>query len=113
MALTVDDVKNAVKSDASDDALVQSCFTAADELLEQYVEDQITDEGIPEAVMDRAHLLVAVEMFNQTKAPNGVLNQTYDFGEGDITSTPIRISADPLRPAYAVLSRWMPGATIG
>jgi hypothetical protein len=68
---------------------------------------------VPDAVLDRAYLLVAAEMFNQDQAPNGILNQQYEVEGGGTVSAPVRLSADPMRLAYALLSRWVPPVTIG
>lgn len=64
---------------------------------------------VPEAIYDKAVRVVAVESINQTLAPNGVLNQAYDAGGGEIVSTPVRIGRDPLKPAYPVLDPWLSG----
>lgn len=64
---------------------------------------------VPTEVYDKAVLLVTVEAINQSLAPNGVLNQVFDSGVGDLTSTPVRIGRDPLKPAYPVLDPWTSG----
>lgn len=64
---------------------------------------------VPAEAYDKAVLLVTVEAINQSLAPNGVLNQVYDGGAGDLVSTPLRISRDPLKPAYPVLAPWTSG----
>lgn len=64
---------------------------------------------VPVVIYDKAVRVVAVESINQSLAPNGVLNQVYDVGGGDLTSTPVRISRDPLKPAYPVLDPWLSG----
>lgn len=69
--------------------------------------------AVPGPVLDRAYLLVAAEMFNQDQAPNGILNQQYDVEGGGTVAAPIRLNSDPMRPAYAVLARWVPPVTIG
>lgn len=64
---------------------------------------------VPAEIHDKAVLLVCVEAINQTLAPNGVLNQVYDLGQGEMSSTPVRIGRDPLKPAYPVLAPWTSG----
>lgn len=64
---------------------------------------------VPEVIYDKAVRVVAVESINQSLAPNGVLNQVYDAGAGDLVSTPVRIGRDPLKPAYPVLDPWLSG----
>lgn len=79
-------------------AMVDECLSAGD--------DEVPYD-VPATVLDRAYLLVAAEMFNQDQAPNGILNQQYETVDG-MVATPVRISSDPMRPAYALLSRWVP-----
>lgn len=91
----------------SDDLLTR-CINVADELLKQYAgTDYRTGSalGIPITVAESAQLAVAVEIFNQRKAPNGVLNQAFSSDAGGPLA--VRIGADPLRPAYGLLSRWV------
>lgn len=66
---------------------------------------------IPETVFDEAVLACACEIFNIRRAPNGVLNQQYDVGDGSTTSVPVRISGDPMRPVRPLLSEWIGGLT--
>lgn len=62
------------------------------------------EEDLPDVVFDQAHLAVAVDMFNRRKAPNGVLWQQFDESGA---AAPLRLSNDPLRPAYPILSLWL------
>lgn len=118
MAINVEQLRTAVGAGQGEPNL-KVTLDAAKEVLDAYLEDRLIDDEttepvvIPDSTYDRAHLSVAVEMFNQDRAPNGVLNQVYDVGTGDVASTPVRISADPLRPAYPLLARYMPAAIIG
>lgn len=109
MVITLEQLRDFVRTaDGEDfDTELQSCIDVTDKLLDELLEDAL--ETVPEEVRDRAHLLSAAEMFNQGQAPNGVLNQQYDDG----TSAPIRIGADPLRPAYPLVGRYLPGAIVG
>lgn len=101
MAVTAADLRAEVNAGSgTTDAVLTSCLDVATELLRKYAGDDYT--SIPGKVWDRALTATAVDLFNQRKAPNGVLNQQYD-GE----STPIRISSDPLRPAYPLLAPWL------
>lgn len=108
MAVTAEQVRAFVNVDSDADNEVQSCLVAAKALLDEYVEDVPTDENdqttLPDAIYDRAWLLVAAELFHQDRAPNGVLNQQFEDGP----PVPIRVSADPLRPAYPLLASWVP-----
>lgn len=88
------------------DDLLNNCINVADELLKAYAGDDYRSGDIPVVVAEKAWLAVAVEIFNQRKAPNGVLNQAFS-GEGTPFVQTVRIGADPLRPAYGLLGRWV------
>jgi hypothetical protein len=85
----------------------EACLLVVRELLDEHLRDGGADGQVPDHVYDRALLLSAAELFNQGQAPNGVLNQQYDSGDGLGAVTPIRIGADPLRPAYPLVERWV------
>ena len=96
----------AVNTGGVTDELLTSCINVADELLKEYAGDTYRTAGdIPVLVAERAWLAVAVEIFNQRKAPNGVLNQAFTTGAGGVAA--VRIGADPLRPAYGLLGRFL------
>lgn len=106
MSVDATQLRNEVKAGtAVPDAMLTNCVSVADTLLREYVEDVYGD--IPPSVYDRAWLAVAVDLFNQRRAPNGVLNQQFSSGEGGTESVPVRISADPLRPARPLLRPWV------
>lgn len=79
------------------DAQLNDCLEAAAEQLKEFIGRKV----VPPKSYDRAHLLVANEMLQQDMAPNGILNQQYDGGDG---SVPLRIGRDPLTPAYPILA---------
>lgn len=91
--------------DETMDALIDN----ADVLVESYIEDLPADT-VPATILERAKMLVAAELWNQDQAPNGVLNQQYESPDG-MVDAPIRIGTDPLRPAYALLARWVAPVT--
>lgn len=89
------------------DELLTNCINVADELLKEYAgDDYRTASTIPVVVAEKAWLAVAVEIFNQRKAPNGVLNQAFST-DGGVFAQAVRIGADPLRPAYGLLKRYL------
>lgn len=108
MAVTQERLRNFVGASTSDNDELDSCLAATKDLLDEHLEDVDPASAVPVNVYDRAHLLAAAEMFNQGKAPNGFLNQQFEDG----TEVPVRIGADPLRPAYPLLSKWVPPVTI-
>ena len=88
------------------DELLDNCVTVADELLKEYAGDDYRTAGtIPVTVAEKAWLAVAVEIFNQRKAPNGVLNQAFTAVDG--VPAAVRVGSDPLRPAYGLLRRFL------
>lgn len=107
MSVTNDQVRD--KLNASVSAVSEDEITAAIDVAAVLVTNYIGDALVDPLIIDRATLLVAVEQINQDNAPNGVLNQTYDVGVGDIASTPVRIGRDPMKPAYPVLAPWVSG----
>lgn len=106
MTIDITQLRSEVNAGTSvSDALLTSCVSVADSLLRKHVEDVFDD--IPPSVYDRAWMAVAVDLFNQRRAPNGVLNQQFSTSEGGTESVPVRISADPLRPARPLLRPWV------
>ncbi|NYD43936.1 hypothetical protein [Nocardioides panaciterrulae] len=96
---------NNVPAATVSDTVLSNCVSVANELLKQYAgATYLTD--LPTVIAEKAWLAVAVELFNQRRAPNGVLTQQFSTPDGG-ASVPVRIGADPLRPAYGLLSRWI------
>lgn len=91
------------------DEFLDGCLAVADDLLKKYAGATYrTDGTIPVPVAEKAWLAVAVEIVNQRRAPNGVLNQAFTTDGGTLAQA-VRISADPLRPAYGLLGQWVSG----
>lgn len=97
----------AVGQTAIADETLQNCVTVAGELVRQHTQSDEIRHVIPTSVYEKAWLSVAVELYNQRAAPNGVLNQQFSTVNAP-SSVPIRIGADPLRPAYPLLAPWVP-----
>lgn len=91
------------------DAIANNCINVADALLRQFLTDPVY-MTVPVVIIEKAWLAVAVEIFNQRKAPNGVLNQSFASADGT-ASVAVRIGADPMRPARPLLSPWVGGLT--
>lgn len=112
MAITKDDLRTELgagpaSSGGVPDALLENCISVADELLKEYAGTTYRTAGeIPLTVAEKAWLAVAVELFNQRKAPNGILNQAFST-EGSVFAQAVRIGSDPLRPAYGLLRRFL------
>ena len=89
--------------------LLGECVTVSHELLLQYVQQQ--GATVPDPVFDRAWLVSAVDLFNQSQAPNGVLAQQFTDSDGGTTNVPVRISRDPLAGAYPLLALYVDPVT--
>lgn len=104
-------LREEVGASSSDDGVLQRCLDLAAELVTHHVSDSTTGDEepieIPETVLERAIMVTAAESFAQRNAPNGVLNQQFASSEGDAASVPVRISADPMRPAYPLLEKYL------
>lgn len=115
MTVTADQLRaqvNTTESQLDDDA-AELLLAVALALVEKHVlgddsDDELTDV-VPPEVVDRAVLLVAAEEFAQDSAPNGIVNQAFSDALGDAASTPIRVSRDPMKPAYPILAPWASG----
>lgn len=106
MTVTVEQVIERVGGDTETDTAEA---TRVLELAEQYVTDYVAtdvDAVVPEPARDEAVLRVSTNLFNQAKAPNGVLMNVYD-DTGDGSDTALRVSTDPLRGARWVLSPYV------
>lgn len=114
MSVTATQLRDFVAVSATEvsDTALEGYVATATALVDEYLRDvPVTvppeEPTVPVAIRDRAELLVAAEMFTQDQAPNGFLNQQFDTTDGLVTQ-PVRISSDPLRPAYPLLSSWVP-----
>ncbi|MDQ6524324.1 hypothetical protein RB608_11965 [Nocardioides sp. LHD-245] len=116
MAVTKEQVREELNAStvAVSDTKINAELVVAEKQVNKYLGGP--DDGavpdplpVPTEIYDKAVLLVTTEAINQSLAPNGVLNQVYDVGMGEVTSTPVRIGRDPLKPAYPVLGPWTSG----
>ena len=104
MAVTVEQVVAYVGATLRHAEECERCLAEAADLLGKHIADGGADvDDIPATVYDRALLVTAAELFNQSKSPNGFVNQQFEDGSGTI----VRLSRDPLSPAYPLLSRWV------
>ena len=105
MTISTERLRDEVGASTSSDDVIDECLTVAHELLLQYVGDEGID--VPPSVFDRAWLVAAVDLFNQSQAPNGVLTQQFDTGDGATSAIPVRVSRDPLAGAYPLLRSYV------
>lgn len=111
MALTPADLADFAGADPTADASeLASCVAVATDLVDEYTAEVDPADPIPPATLQRAYLVVAAELFNQGNAPGGILNA--DYGDESGTSIPVRVAADPLRPARPLLGFWVDPVTI-
>ena len=109
MAISTNRLATEVGAGTEHETVLEECVAISQELLLQY--DQQQGAEVPDAVFDRAWLTVAVDLFNVSQAPNGVLNQQFDTGDGSVSTVPIRISRDPLAGAYPLLALYVDPVT--
>lgn len=102
--------------------LLTSCLAEADALVAKYnvreswvtgatpgtsvrVPGVYVATDAPEVIVDRAVIEVAADLFHRRNAPNGIVNA--QFAGFDGAPAAVRISRDPLAPAYPILRRWV------
>ena len=100
--IPTDRLRREVGTTDDDDALLDEVIVSSLAQLRKLAED--ADPDLPDEVFDQAHLAVAVDMFNRRKAPHGIVYSQFDDGAA---AAPLRLSNDPLRPAYPLLSPWL------
>lgn len=109
MGVDINQLKLRAKtSNDADVPLLQDALDEAKERVASYIADSKVDAQIPETAHDRAVIRCALALYWQDKSPNGVTNQQFDMGNGEIASTPVRIAQDPMKGARAALSQWIP-----
>lgn len=87
---------------------LQDCVDFAAALVDSYIADNLDDPTVvPDAAKNRAILRTAVDDFNASQAPNGILNQEFNTGSGDVVTAPLRVNRDPLAAARGLLSLWV------
>lgn len=114
MAVTLADLKLHVGATEDDyDAMLADHLLEAQALVGKYAKawDETTETfvshpSIPEAVLDRAVLEVAADLFNRRNAPNGIMNQQFATTDG-VGYGAVRIARDPMAAAYKILARWV------
>lgn len=103
MTVSAADLKVLVNSSASDDEVIDRCLAFGRSVVETFTK-RVPDGKIPAEILDEAILTAAADQFQRRKAPNGVLNQVYDSGDGIV---PVRISRDPFDSIRPLLSPWV------
>jgi hypothetical protein len=63
----------------------------------------VNPHNVPEAILNRAYIEVASELYNRQSAPNGISQ----FASPD--GSPIRIRRDPMAAVYELLRPFLPG----
>jgi hypothetical protein len=93
--------------DTSQDARLTRSLLAGKLLLDRYVERNLIDpsDAVPDEIYELAHLRIAVDDFNRSQAPNGMLEQQFDDPR-DGAATPRRVSTDPYRTVRHLLFPW-------
>lgn len=104
MTVTAGDLSALVGSRADDPAL-GPCLAFGQAVVDKFT-SSVAAGVIPEAVLDEAVLTAAADQFQRRNAPNGVLNQVYDAGNGLV---PVRIGRDPFASIKPILRPWVGG----
>jgi hypothetical protein len=100
---TAQDVKDYIgDDDFESEALINACLDESVLLVDKYV----GEATVPEAILDRAYIVTAADLYYRRQAPNGVMNQQF-VGVDGIPTTPVRIARDPMSQAYGLLRRWV------
>lgn len=86
----------------TNDVLLEACLADAIVLLNKYV----GEAAVPEEIQDRSSLIVAADLYERRKAPNGIVNQQFQNFDG-VGQAPARIARDPLAGVYPLLNRWV------
>ncbi len=92
-----------VGAGAESTELLTDCWTEAAELVARHVRELV----VPEAIVQRAVLDTASELFHRRNAPSGIMQVPTDVG-----AAPVRLARDPMQGAYAILAPWV-GLGIG
>lgn len=107
MALSIERLRKRVGAGTGDNGLLQEALDDAKDIVTAYIEDcgkTIGTDGVSVRLYERAVIRCASSLFNQDKAPSGVVNQQYDIGNGEIASTPAQIGLDPMKSARVLLA---------
>lgn len=108
MAVTKEQLRTEVGAGPGDDELLDRCLAEAlDDIATYLLDNDVIAADLPPTILDRAVRVAAADAFHTSKAPNGIANQEYDQGNGEVTSVPIRVSRDPLRGARKVLELYV------
>lgn len=102
MTVTLSDVQVYVGAEADEHVdLLTNCLAEAGAMVTKFVGGSL----VPEAILDRATLEVAADLFNRREAPNGITNAQYATADGFAAG--MRINRDPMAAAYEILRRWV------
>ena len=89
-------------ADVKQDAFIAECLAVAVALVDNFVGDAL----VPAEPLELAYTIVAADLFNRRKAPNGIVNQQF-IGADGVTTGGMRIARDPLAGVYGLLGRWV------
>jgi hypothetical protein len=106
MALTIEDLRLRTGAGTGDNTLLQDALDDATDMVTEFIEDcgKSIGDDVSVRIYERAVLRCATSLYNQDKAPKGVVNEQYDMGNGDIASAPAQIGLDPMKSARALLA---------
>lgn len=113
MAVTLTDLKDYIGDTyGNNDALLASILAEAEALVARYnvKYDSTTGDYVasdaPTAIVNRATLEVAMELWNRRVSQNGNVNAQFTAGDG-VGGVPRGTLRDPVSAAAALLRRWV------
>lgn len=106
MTLDIERVRKRCGAPTSDNTLLTEALDDATDLVTEFIEKcgKAVGDDVSVRLYERAVIRCAVSLYNQDKAPKGVVNEQYDLGNGDIASTAAQIGLDPMKSARALLA---------
>jgi hypothetical protein len=110
--VTVDDLRAYVGGSDSEDVILADCLAEAIALVDKYNKKYDSEtctyvaSDAPAVIVDRCYLMAGADLLNLRSAPSGVVNSQFVV-DGNIGTSPLRITRDPLAGVYKILGRWV------
>lgn len=113
MAVSLNDLKAYLgTSTEKQDVFLMGCLEEAKALVDKFnkkydtVSKGYIESDAPTGIVERCYLIVAADLYERRKAPNGIANQQFASADG-IGQAPMRIARDPMAGVYPILRRWV------
>lgn len=89
-------------TDTKQDELLEDVLAVAVTLVDNFV----GVAPVPTEPLELAYIIVAQDLHNRRKAPNGIVNQQF-IGADGVSQGGMRIARDPLAGVYGLLKPWV------